>query len=176
MNITVQMKSAKLEIGIYSYLCAIGKNGYIEYDLGREGDGKTPLGQYPIRYGYYREDRLSEWHPIFEACDIEFRPTKEEDGWCDAPTDPHYNRPVILPYGASTEKMYRDDALYDVVLVLGHNDNPPVGGEQALGSAIFIHIAKDNYKPTEGCVAIAREHMLEILPLINRETIVTITE
>ena len=76
-----------------------------------------------------------------------------DDGWCDAPADPSYNRPVKLPYPASAERMWRDDQLYDLVVILGHNDDPPVAG---LGSAIFLHLAKPDYAPTHGCVAVAR--------------------
>ncbi len=88
------------------------------------------------------------------------RAIERHDGWCDAPDDPAYNRPVILPYPASAETMWRDDGLYDVVVVLGHNDDPPVPGA---GSAVFLHCAKPDYAPTEGCVALAKADLLEIL-------------
>jgi len=87
-------------------------------------------------------------------------PIAPDDGWSDAPDDPAYNRPVKLPHAASAERMWRDDALYDLVVVLGHNDDPPVPG---LGSCIFLHLARPDYGPTEGCVAVARSDMEALL-------------
>jgi L,D-peptidoglycan transpeptidase YkuD (ErfK/YbiS/YcfS/YnhG family) len=83
-----------------------------------------------------------------------------EDGWCDAPADPNYNRPVSHPYPASAERMWREDEIYDLVAVLGHNDDPVVPD---LGSAIFLHLARPDYAPTEGCVALARPHLEALL-------------
>ena len=79
-------------------------------------------------------------------------PIREHDGWCDDPADPLYNRPVTLPYDASHEKMWREDDVYDIVVELGHNDDPPVPG---LGSAVFLHVAKPDYEATEGCIALS---------------------
>jgi len=98
--------------------------------------------------------------------------TREDDGWCDAPEDPSYNRQVKLPYSANAENLYRDSHVYDVVLVLGHNDDPPIAD---LGSAIFLHIAREGYKPTQGCVAINEEDMLKLLPKLKPGTIVEIS-
>ena len=84
----------------------------------------------------------------------------EWDGWCDAPGDPAYNRPVTLPYSASAENLRRQDHVYDVVAVLGFNDDPVVDGT---GSAIFLHVAKPDYAPTEGCVALALNDLLDVL-------------
>lgn len=98
--------------------------------------------------------------------------TRDDDGWCDAPSDPAYNRPVRLPYTASAEKLYRDSHVYDVVLVLGHNDDPPIAD---MGSAIFLHIAREKYKPTQGCVAISEDDMMKLLPKLNPGVLVEIT-
>jgi L,D-peptidoglycan transpeptidase YkuD (ErfK/YbiS/YcfS/YnhG family) len=100
-----------------------------------------------------------------------FHALREDDGWCDAPDDPAYNRPVRLPYPASAENLFRDSHVYDVILVLGYNDSPP---ESGLGSAIFLHVAREGYKPTEGCVAISAEHMLELLPKLKPGCVVDI--
>ena len=83
-----------------------------------------------------------------------------ENGWCDDPADPAYNRPVILPYPASAEAMWREDEIYDIVVVLGHNDDPV---ESGMGSAIFLHLARPGYPPTQGCVAIARSDLEALL-------------
>ena len=87
-------------------------------------------------------------------------PITPQDGWCDDPADENYNRPVTLPYPASCETMWREDELYDIVVILAHNDDPPVPG---LGSAIFLHCARPHYPPTQGCVALAKTDLLEVL-------------
>ena len=159
MKIKISAGKKTLRLGKKSYDCAIGLNGFIDEKDGREGDGKTPLGKYRLRYGLYRADRveLAETH-------IPMRPIREDDGWCDTPDDPAYNRPVRLPYPARAEVLYRESHVYDVILVLGHNDDPPV---PEMGSAIFLHIARQNYKPTQGCVALNREDILKILPKLK---------
>jgi L,D-peptidoglycan transpeptidase YkuD (ErfK/YbiS/YcfS/YnhG family) len=88
------------------------------------------------------------------------RPITRSDGWCDDPTDRNYNRAVRHPYPASAERLWREDDLYDVVVVLGHNARPRVRGG---GSAIFMHLARPGYTPTEGCIALRRAHLLLLL-------------
>lgn len=166
MKIKISAGKKTLRLGKKSYRCAIGINGYTSHEDGREGDGKTPLGQYPLRYGMFRADRIEA-----PKTELVMRPIREDDGWCDAPSDPAYNRPVRLPYPASAEELYRDSHVYDVILVMGHNDEPPVPDR---GSAIFLHIARDGYKPTQGCVAISRDDMLKILPKLTSGMIVDI--
>ena len=137
--------------------CALGRGGVIAAAAKHEGDGKSPLGVWPFRRLLYRPDRLAA-----PATALPRQPIQPDDGWCDASGDPAYNRPVKLPYPASAERMWRDDSLYDLVCVLAHNDNPPVAG---LGSAIFLHLAREDYAPTEGCVALSRPDMLALLAL-----------
>lgn len=133
--------------------CRLGRSG-VSRDK-REGDGATPVGEWPIRRVLYRPDRIA---PPVTALPVS--PIAPDDGWCDDPSHPDYNRPVKLPHLASCERMWREDGLYDVVVVLGHNDDPPVPG---LGSAIFLHVADPMGKPTEGCVALALEDLLAVL-------------
>lgn len=135
------------------YPCAIGRSGTTAHK--REGDGATPHGAFPFRRILYRPDRVA-----MPATPLPQIPIDPRDGWCDAPADPSYNRPVRLPYPASCEHLWRDDHLYDLIVVLGHNDDPPVPG---LGSAIFLHIASPGYGTTEGCVALSREDLLAVL-------------
>lgn len=135
--------------------CALGRGGVIEADRKREGDGATPLGTWSLRRVLWRPDRLESPATVLPA-----EPIRPDDGWCDDPADPAYNRPVTHPYPASAERMWRDDELYDVVVVLAHNDDPPVPG---LGSAIFLHCAKPGWPTTEGCVALRREDLLAVL-------------
>lgn len=96
-----------------------------------------------------------------------------DDGWCDDPADPAYNRPVALPYPASHEKLWRADAVYDVIVILGHNDAPPVPGR---GSAIFMHVARPGFTGTEGCVALALDDLLAVLAEAGPGSTVTIPE
>jgi len=135
---------------------ALGKAGVIAAADKREGDNRSPTGAWPIRYVLYRPDV----YPDGPTTALETRPIASDDGWCDAPGDPAYNRPVGLPYPASAERLWRDDHVYDLVVVLGHNDDLPVAG---LGSAIFLHLARDGYPGTEGCVALAREDVEALL-------------
>lgn len=137
--------------------CALGKTGVIEAKLKREGDGKSPLGVWTIRRVLYRPDKGEA-----PRTGLPTRALERDDGWCDAPGDPAYNRAVKLPHPASAEQMWREDDVYDLVCILAHNDDPPVS---PLGSAIFLHLAKPDYSPTEGCIALSREDMLELLSL-----------
>ncbi len=120
-----------------------------------EGDGATPAGLLPLRRLLFRADRL----PRPRAA-VPCMPLAPHDGWCDDPDDRAYNRPVRLPYAARAETLWRDDATYDVVGILGWNDDPPRRSE---GSAIFLHLARPHYSPTEGCIALARADLLSLL-------------
>lgn len=146
----------RFELGEQILRCAIGKAGTIAADDKRESDSKSPLGTWPLREVWYRPDV----YPDGPRTALPVRATRPDDGWCDAPEDPDYNRPVTLPYPASAERMWRDDPVYDLVVILGHNDDPPVAG---LGSAIFMHLAREGYPGTEGCVALARADLEAVL-------------
>ncbi|WP_440958420.1 L,D-transpeptidase [Oceanicaulis sp. LC35] len=135
--------------------CAIGRSGVIEAEKKTEGDGMSPIGRWSVRRAYWRADRIDK-----PETGLVIDPIRPDDGWCDAPQDPAYNQPVRLPYPASYETMTREDGLYDLVVVLGHNDDPPKAG---LGSAIFLHCASPAFKPTEGCVAIERSRLIELV-------------
>ncbi|OYX05277.1 MAG: hypothetical protein B7Z12_03960 [Caulobacter vibrioides] len=146
----------RFELDGHVVRCALGKAGVIAAAEKREGDNKSPLGVWALREVWYRPDV----YPEGPNTALPVRATRPEDGWCDAPGDPNYNRPVTLPYPASAERMWRDDAVYDLVVVLGHNDTPPVPG---MGSAIFMHVAREGYLGTEGCVALARADIEAVL-------------
>jgi len=139
--------------GEQRFRCALGRSG-IRADK-REGDGATPVGRFPLRKVLFRPDRAKT-----VIGNLAWAPIAPHHGWCDAPDDIAYNRAVHLPYPASHERLWRDDHLYDLVLVIGHNDDPVVPG---LGSAVFVHLAHDDYRPTEGCVAFARDDLETIL-------------
>lgn len=133
--------------------CAIGEGG-IKADK-HEGDGATPAGAWPLREVFYRPDRLTA-----PTTGLPVRPLTPEMGWCDDPRDPAYNRPVTLPYAASHEALWRDDAIYDLIVPLGYNDETPQPGR---GSAIFLHVARPDYSGTAGCLALARGDVLALL-------------
>ena len=152
MKITVSENGVSLPDGL-SWSCALGRGGIAEEK--REGDGVTPIGRWPLRHVLYRADRVAR-----PDCGLPIAEIAPDDGWCDDPAHPAYNRPVKKPFAASHEAMWRADQLYDVVVVLGHNDDPPVPGA---GSAIFLHVAKPGYQPTEGCVALALPDLLSLL-------------
>ena len=133
--------------------CALGRSG-VRQDK-REGDGATPAGTFLMRRVLYRADRLAP-----PPTGLPTAPLAPDDGWCDDAADRLYNRPVCLPYKGRCERLWRRDRLYDVIVVIGHNDDPVVPGA---GSAIFLHVAKDGYAPTAGCIALAQEDLLALV-------------
>ena len=133
--------------------CALGRAGVAV--VKREGDGATPVGTWRLRAGFYRADRL----PL-PGTSLPLQPLSPGDGWCDDPDNARYNERVTLPYPGRTETLWRDDCAYDVIVPLGYNDHPVVPG---LGSAIFLHVAKPGWPPTEGCVALALADLLRFL-------------
>lgn len=147
--------------------CAVGRGGVVGAPQKREGDGASPAGVWRMKRVFYRRDRIP--HPETRLPVV---PLAKHDGWCDAPEHPLYNRPVSLPFHASHEKLWREDHVYDILVELGHNDAPVVPG---FGSAVFFHLAHQDYRPTEGCVAIARDHMLSALSQADGDTFMEIT-
>lgn len=145
--------------------CAIGRGGACAAEDKSEGDGMTPRGRWPIRAMLLRADRVA-----IPQMRLPWRRVRPADGWSDDPADPAYNRPVAHPHRFSAERLWRDDGLYDAIVVLGHNDGPPVPGA---GSAIFLHCWNDG-APTEGCVAVAREELLALLPRLAAGDVVEI--
>lgn len=152
--------------GAETLACALGPGGVVPADDKREGDGASPAGAWALKRVLYRADRVD---PPETA--LPLRAIRPDDGWCDAPDDPGYNRPVRLPYPASAETLMREDGLYDIVVVLAHNDAPPVPGA---GSAIFLHCARPGYPPTRGCVALARADLERVLAACGAEAALTI--
>jgi L,D-peptidoglycan transpeptidase YkuD (ErfK/YbiS/YcfS/YnhG family) len=136
-----------------SFACALGRGGIRRRK--REGDGGTPVGQLSLIAVLYRPDRVRR-----PATSLPVLPIKPDSGWCDDPADPRYNQAVHLPFRAGHERLWRSDHLYDVVVVLDYNLDRPRRGA---GSAIFLHIAAPDYRPTEGCVAISLTAMRRLL-------------
>lgn len=140
--------------------CVIGKEGITAEK--REGDHKTPIGQFALRGCYYRPDRLEP--PATSLPLIALSPTH---GWCDDPSHAMYNKPVTLPFAARHEMLWRADHCYDLIIPLGYNDNPVVAGK---GSAIFLHAMHDDGRATEGCIALKKEDLLTLLPRLSTAT------
>jgi len=143
----------RLVMGGLVFRAALGRGG-VRRDK-QEGDGATPAGLLPLRRVFYRADRVAS-----PDCGVPVEPIAPSDGWCDDPSLADYNRWVRLPHDGSHEELWRQDSVYDLIGVLGWNDNPPVRGR---GSAIFMHVARSDYAPTDGCVALALGDLRHLL-------------
>lgn len=144
--------------------CALGRGGR-RHDK-REGDGATPIGRFPLRRVHFRPDRVAA-----PNTGLPCRPLTSSDGWCDDPEDAQYNTLVRLPYGGRHEEMWRQDHVYDLIVEIGYNDAPPVPGE---GSAIFLHVAREDFTPTEGCVAIPADELAQLVDLLEPDSEIVI--
>jgi L,D-peptidoglycan transpeptidase YkuD (ErfK/YbiS/YcfS/YnhG family) len=158
-------KSGYLKYKNFKFRCALGKNG-----IGKkikEGDNITPMGTFKITKIYYRPDKIKKLITFFKKIKI-----KRNIGWCDDPRSKFYNKQMKIPSKFSHERLYRTDNIYDIIAVLNYNINPTIKNK---GSAIFIHIAKNNYKLTAGCVAIKKNNLIKLLKIIKKNTRVKIS-
>lgn len=137
--------------------CALGSSGIRA--IKREGDGATPRGRFLLRAVLYRPDATRP------RTGLPLAAIRKVDGWCDSAADRNYNRRVILPYPESAERLWRDDRVYDVVVLLGYNDMPRKRGR---GSALFIHVARPGFTPTEGCVTLRAGDLRRVLSNVGR--------
>lgn len=144
---------------------ALGRSGIVA--LKREGDGGTPFGRFAIRQVLYRSDRLRR-----PRTSLRLRAIRADDGWCEDPTDRNYNRLVTLAANSTADRLQRADHLYDLVLVLGYNDQPRVKGR---GSAIFVHLARPGHAPTAGCIALTRRDLLTLLAQLHPGSKILVT-
>lgn len=145
------------------FACALGRGGITASK--REGDGGTPLASMRLLSGYFRRGRFVMRSPL------PLQAISPDLGWCEVPDDRNYNRPVAIPYGASHERMKRDDNLYDAVIVLDWNIRPRRRGR---GSAIFFHLARPGFTPTQGCVAVTHAVMAQLLPRLSSRTVLKV--
>ena len=153
-------KSGFLKYKQIQFRCALGKAG-----VGKkfqEGDGLTPIGTYKIVKVYYRKDKIKKLTSNLKLISI-----NKSMGWCDDPKSKKYNQLIKLPSKYRHEKLFRNDRIYDLILVLDYNMNPIIKNK---GSAIFIHIAKNNYCKTKGCLALKKKNLIEIISKIKRDT------
>ena len=148
----------------YRLKCCVGKSGIKK--VKKEGDLATPQGTFKLGFLYYRRDRIK-----LPTCKIKKKIIKKNMGWCNDSRSNKYNRQINFPYNYSSEKLYKKENVYDLFLLIKYNTRPVI---KEKGSAIFLHIAKKNYQPTQGCVAISKKDFLKILPLINNKTSIAI--
>jgi len=153
-------KSGYLKYKNLKFRCALGKGGVKKKTM--EGDNITPKGIFKIIKIYYRPDKIKKIKTLIKKIKI-----KKNMGWCDDPNSRFYNKLINLPTKYTHEKLYRNDSLYDLIVVLSYNTNPIIKNK---GSAIFIHIAKNSYKKTKGCIALKKEHLIEIISKIKKNT------
>ena len=158
-------KSGYLKYKNLKFRCALGKAGIGKKKI--EGDSITPRGKFNIVKIYYRSDRVKKISSKYRLIKI-----SKNMGWCDDPKSRKYNKLIKLPNKYSHEILYRRDNIYDLILVLNYNMKPVIKNK---GSAIFIHIAKKNYKKTLGCVALKKNDLIKILQIIKRKTKIKIS-
>ncbi len=156
----IKLKNKKLYYGNYKIKCAVGKRGISRKKI--EGDGCTPKGAFKFKYLLYRKDKIFKIRTCLKKVAI-----KKNMGWCDDPSSRSYNKLIKFPFIHSAEKLYKKESTYDVILVIDYNLRPIIKNK---GSAIFLHIAKKNYRSTEGCVAISKKDMKLLLTFINKKT------
>ena len=160
----IKIKKHLLLYKDYKLKCAIGKSGIISTK--KEGDLATPKGTFELGTFYYRKDNNK---PL--KCKIKKKIIKEKMGWCNDSKSKKYNQEISFPFKYGAEKLYRKDKIYDLFINIKYNFSPVI---KEKGSAIFLHITDGKYKPTKGCVAIAKKDFLKILPLINNKTKISI--
>jgi L,D-peptidoglycan transpeptidase YkuD (ErfK/YbiS/YcfS/YnhG family) len=146
--------------------CALGRAGIIADK--HEGDGGTPVGRFHFRRILYRPDRLAE-----PECNLPIAALAPTDGWCNDPGSADYNCQVRLPTDASAEELWRHDGLYDLLVVMAHNDDPAIAGR---GSAIFLHVAPPDGGATEGCVALPLPILLRVVAALEVASVIEIKD
>jgi L,D-peptidoglycan transpeptidase YkuD (ErfK/YbiS/YcfS/YnhG family) len=156
----VVKKNNYLEYKNLKFRCALGKAG-IQKKI-KEGDKITPKGTYKILTIYYREDRIKKI-----KCSIRKVKITKQMGWCDDSKSKYYNKQIKIPSKLSHETLYRKDNIYDIVCVINYNINPTL---KKKGSAIFLHVSRNKYQKTKGCIALKKNHLKKLLSLIKRNT------
>ncbi len=168
-RIVVRRKAASLTrgwllAGPHALPVALGRGG-IKANK-REGDGATPRGAFRLKRLWWRAER----HPRPRTL-LPVRRIQPDDGWCENPADRRYNRPIKLAPGSNADRLARKDALYDFIIEIDHNMRPRVAGR---GSAVFIHIARDGFAPTAGCVALTASALGRLLERVGPRTKIVI--
>lgn len=153
-----------LRAGGTAFPVAIGRSGILANK--REGDGGTPLGLFRLKRLWWRSDRIARPRTALPV-----RAIGPADAWSEDPADRRYNRPVRRKPAEPGDRLMRDDSLYDLIIEIDHNDRPRIAGR---GSAVFIHVAREGFKPTAGCVALRRNDLLRLLERLGPHTRIAI--
>ena len=164
MHVNLEYRDGRLYWPSGEARAAIGAAG-VRLDK-KEGDRATPAGTFSLPFGMYRRDRVR-----LPPTDLPMTPLQQAHAWVDDPNDPKYNQLVELPYPAHTEELWRTDGIYDLLVVVGYNMNPTQPGA---GSAIFLHIARPTFSPTEGCIAISRSVLLNLITMLGADSTLTV--
>jgi L,D-peptidoglycan transpeptidase YkuD (ErfK/YbiS/YcfS/YnhG family) len=157
-------KSGYLKFENLKFRCSLGKNSVGEKKF--EGDNVTPAGIYKLVKVFFRKDRIAKI-----KSKMVFNEIKKNMGWCDDPKSRKYNKLIKLPSKFSHEKLFREDHLYDLIIVINYNMNPIIKNK---GSAIFIHLATRNYSPTSGCIGLKKKNMIELIKKIKKDELIKI--
>ena len=144
-NIRIKIKGNK-------YRCSIGKNGIRRYK--NEGDWCTPTGKFSLGPIYFRKDKITRLKTKLKTF-----PITKSMFWEDNPIKKDYNK-LSFNNKKSSEKLFRKDNIYDIIVVINYNTKPVI---REKGSAIFIHIAKKNYFPTKGCIALNKKDLIFLI-------------
>ena len=156
----IELKNKFLYFQKYKLRCSIGKRGISIKK--REGDKKTPKGEFRLKYILYRKDRIFKLKTKLKKIAI-----NKKIGWCDDPNSDNYNKIINYPFKFSAEKLWIKENIYDIIIVIDYNLNPVIKNK---GSAIFLHIAKKKYQPTNGCIAVNKKNIRLIASTINKKT------
>ena len=156
----IELKNNFLYFQKYKLRCSVGKRGISIKK--REGDKKTPKGVFRLKYILYRKDRIFKIKTKLKKI-----PINKKMGWCDDPNSEQYNKIINYPFKYRSEKLWRKDNIYDIIIIIDYNLNPVIKNK---GSAIFLHIAKRNYQPTNGCIAVSKKNIKLLLSKINKKT------
>ena len=156
----IELKNKFLYFQKYKLRCSIGKRGISIKK--KEGDKRTPKGEFKLKYILYRKDRVFDLQTTLKKIKID-----KKMGWCDDPKSIYYNKIIKYPFKYRSEKLWRKDNIYDIIIIIDYNLKPVVKNK---GSAIFLHIAKRNYNPTDGCIAVSKKNIRLLVSKINKKT------
>ena len=156
----IKLKNKFLYLNKYKIKCAVGKRGITSKKL--EGDNKTPIGNFKFKSIFYRKDRIN-----IDKAQLKKIIIKKNMGWCDDTNSRFYNKLIKFPFDFRAEKLWISENIYDVIIIINYNTENIV---KKRGSAIFLHIAKKNYTPTKGCIAISKRDMNIVISKINTKT------
>tara|TARA_A100001011_G_scaffold80519_1_gene83600 strand:- start:1190 stop:1702 length:513 start_codon:yes stop_codon:yes gene_type:complete len=161
----IVLKKKLILLNNYKIKCAIGKRGITNKKI--EGDKCTPKGRFKLKYIFYRKDRVKNI-----SSNIKLIPIKKNYGWCDDINSKFYNKLIKFPFKFKAEKLYLNENIYDIIIVIDYNLKPV---RKKKGSAIFLHVAKKNYQATLGCIALSKRDLRYLVSSIKKNTFLKIT-